>query len=102
MTYRVELSARAIRDLRQLYDAIAARHVPAAANWFNGLEAKVAGLGAFPGRGGTVPEDGRLRQLLYGRRPHVYRIIYEIDEGNRVVSVLHIRHGARDAMEGEG
>jgi mRNA-degrading endonuclease RelE of RelBE toxin-antitoxin system len=48
-----------------------------------------------------VPEDGGLRQLLYGRRPHVYRIIYEIDEGNRIVSVLHIRHGARDVMTGE-
>jgi plasmid stabilization system protein ParE len=102
MTYRVELSARAVRDLRQLYEAIAARHVPAAANRFNGLEAKVAGLSRFPGRGGAVPEDGGSRQLLYGRRPHVYRIIYGIDEDRRVVSVLHIRHGARDAMEGEG
>ncbi|CUW39234.1 putative Plasmid stabilization system [Magnetospirillum sp. XM-1] len=101
MTYRVELSARAIRDLRQLYQAIAARHVPAAATWFNGLEAKLANLARLPRRGGVVPEDGRLRQLLYGRRPHVYRIIYQIDEGNRIVSVLHIRHGARDVMAGE-
>lgn len=101
MTYRVELSARAIRDLRQLYESVAARHVPAAAVWFNGLEARVAGLARFPRRGGAVPEGGGLRQLLYGRRPHVYRIIYEIDEGNRIVSVLHIRHGARDVMTGE-
>jgi toxin ParE1/3/4 len=98
MTFRVEVTARAIRDLRHLYKAIAARHIPAAAKWFNGLEAKVASLAHHPGRGQPVPEDDGLRQLLYGRRPHVYRIIYEIDEGNRIVSVLHIRHGARDIM----
>ncbi|ARJ67519.1 hypothetical protein WV31_18575 [Magnetospirillum sp. ME-1] len=95
------MSARAIRDLRQLYEAIAASHLPAAAIWFNGLEAKLANLARLPRRGGAVPEDGRLRQLLYGRRPHVYRIIYEINEDSRIVSVLHIRHGARDAMTGE-
>lgn len=48
-----------------------------------------------------MPEDASLRQLLYGRRPHVYRIIYDIDEGSGIVHVLHIRHGARDAMTGE-
>jgi toxin ParE1/3/4 len=102
MTFRVEVTGRVIRDLRHLYAAIAARHVPAASRWFNGLEAKVASLAHHPGRGQPEPEDARLRQLRYGRRPHVYRIIYDMDEGSRVVHVLHIRHGARDAMTGEG
>jgi mRNA-degrading endonuclease RelE of RelBE toxin-antitoxin system len=37
-----------------------------------------------------------LRNLLYGAKPHVYRVIYEIDEPRRVVRVLTIRHGAMD------
>jgi mRNA-degrading endonuclease RelE of RelBE toxin-antitoxin system len=36
--------------------------------------------------------------LLYGRRRRRYRIIYAIDESNRTVTVLHIRHGARDLI----
>jgi hypothetical protein len=34
-----------------------------------------------------------VRQLLYGRKPHVYRVLFTI-EGD-VVRVLHIRHGRR-------
>lgn len=98
MSFRVELAERAIRDLRRLYGEVRARHNPAASRWFDGLEARIAALADHPRRGGAVPEDVSLRQLLYGRRPHVYRIIYEIDEEHGVVYVLHIRHGARAAM----
>jgi hypothetical protein len=38
-----------------------------------------------------------VRHLLYGRSRNVYRIIYAIDERGLAVTVLHIRHGARDA-----
>jgi mRNA-degrading endonuclease RelE of RelBE toxin-antitoxin system len=45
-----------------------------------------------------IAESSRLRHLLYGKRPHVYRIIYAIDQRRRLVSVVHIRHGARDRI----
>ena len=48
------------------------------------------------GPGAAKPQNRSLRHLLYGNQPHVYRAIYDIDEGNKVVSVLTIRHGARD------
>lgn len=38
----------------------------------------------------------QLRQLLYGAKRDVYRIIFEIDERRKVVRVLTIRHGAMD------
>jgi len=41
------------------------------------------------------PEDRDLRQLLYGNKPHIYRVIYRILENQKHVDVLHIRHGAR-------
>ena len=48
----------------------------------------------------TAPESkkaGRpLRQLLYGAKRDVYRVLYEIDEGKKIVRVLTIRHGAMD------
>jgi mRNA-degrading endonuclease RelE of RelBE toxin-antitoxin system len=37
----------------------------------------------------------KLRNLLYGNKPHVYRVIYEIDEARQAVLVLTIRHSAR-------
>ena len=39
-----------------------------------------------------------MRHLLYGNKPHVYRVIYEIDERQSTVWVLTIRHGARRRM----
>jgi mRNA-degrading endonuclease RelE of RelBE toxin-antitoxin system len=36
-----------------------------------------------------------LRHLLYGHKPHIYRVIYRVLEKQKLVEVLHIRHGAR-------
>ena len=49
----------------------------------------------MPYRGAIAPENGELRQLLYGKRPHLYRIIYSVDEQAGEVRVAQIRHGAR-------
>lgn len=97
MTYRVELAERAVRDLRRLYQTINADASALAETWFNALEEVILSLDKHPARGAAVPEDRRLRQLLHGRKPNVYRVIYDIDEQNQVVTVLHIRHGRRDA-----
>lgn len=96
MTYRVEILPRATRDLRSVYAYINAENSRQAYAWFNGLEAAIATLDENPARCPVTPENRRLRHLLYGRPPRTYRIIYAIDERRRVVSVIHIRHGARD------
>jgi len=36
--------------------------------------------------------------LLYGTRRDAYRIIYEIDEARKLVSVITIRHAAMDKL----
>jgi plasmid stabilization system protein ParE len=86
---------RASVDLRRIYRTIGVEHSQQADAWFNGLETAILNLDEMPFRGGKTREDGSLRQILYGERPNRYRIIYFIDEENRLVSVLHIRHGAR-------
>jgi toxin ParE1/3/4 len=100
MAYSVELTLRAERDLEYLYQRISAAESAAAARWFNGLERALQRLERFPRRCATAPESkkaGRpLRQLLYGAKRDVYRVLYEIDEGKKIVRVLTIRHGAMD------
>ena len=98
MAYRVDLAARAARNLRRIYRTIHAQHIGQSRDWFNGLEQAILSLDEHPARGVAVPEDDRLRQLLYGNKPHIYRVIYAVDEPRSVVTVLHIRHGAQDAM----
>ena len=101
MAFRVELTARAGRDLRLIYHHIYADSSVQASTWFNGLEATVYSLGEYPNRGAITPESKKLRHLLYGNKPHIYRIIYSVDYRAKKVRVLHIRHGARDAFKPE-
>jgi plasmid stabilization system protein ParE len=105
MAYRVELTDRAVRDLAVLYEDKHVEESKAAARWFNGLEQAVDTLGDLPRRCTAAPESkeaGRkLRHLLYGKRPHVYRVIFEIDEPHKVVNVLTIRHGAMETATPE-
>lgn len=95
MAYRVEVTARAVRDLRRIFGAINATYSNGAADWFNGLEALVLSLETHPGRGAVVRGERNLRQVFYGKTPYAYRIIHSIDEPAWLVRVGHIRHGAR-------
>jgi toxin ParE1/3/4 len=103
MTYLVEFATRAARDLEILYVEKNAAESHAAARWYNGLEQAVDALATYPNRCPVAPEARRakrkLRNLLYGKNPHVYRVIYEVDEGRQAVWVLTIRHGARRKLK---
>ena len=41
--------------------------------------------------------DHDIRQLLYGKHQHAYRILFDVV--GQTVRVLHIRHGARQRLE---
>ncbi len=101
MAYRVELTARAGRDLRHLYLRIHADDSAQAIAWFNRLQAIVYSLEKIPHQGATTPESKKLHHLHYGNKPHIYRVIYRVDERTKKVMVLHIRHGARDLFGAE-
>ncbi len=79
MAYRVKFSTRSGRDLAALFRNIhAADFIPAA-----------------PER----KQNGQpLRHLPYGKKPHVYRVILDVDEPHKIVNVLTIRHGAMDTL----
>lgn len=98
MAYAVRIMPRAERDFVALYDAIDGEHSDAARRWFSGLQRAVFTLEANPLRSPVTPENKNLRHLLFGRKPHVYRVIYRIVERRGEVQILHIRHGARDRI----
>jgi plasmid stabilization system protein ParE len=98
MAYSVELTARAKRDLRHLYQNINAANSKLAAKWLNGLEAAILSLEDNPTPCPISPENKKLRHLLYPSQSTVYRIIYATDERRRLVTIIHIRHGAQEPM----
>ncbi|SRR6266849_4689058 len=101
MQYLVRVTNPALRDLEDVYQSIEADASARAFAWFNGLAETIHSLEELPDRGSVIPESKKLRHLHFRNKPHVYRIIYVVDKRNRIVKVLHIRHGARDRFSAE-
>ena len=79
-----------------------ARHSPARAEtWYRGLFEAIETLKTLPTRCPVISESPALgedvRELLYGKRRGVYRIIFSI-RGD-VIRILSIWHGARGAWK---
>jgi toxin ParE1/3/4 len=95
MAYVVSLAARAERDLAGIYEHIRAADSAVALRWFEGLRRAIFTLQEHPDRCVVTPESKKVRHLLYGHKPRIYRVIYLVAEDEKRVYVLHIRHGAR-------
>jgi plasmid stabilization system protein ParE len=93
MAYVVNITARAERDLKHLYQEIDAVNSAVARKWYQGLKKKILSLDKTPNRCLVTPENGELRHLFYGHKRNIYRVIYRII--GMQVEVLHIRHGTR-------
>ena len=101
MAYRVKIMPRAQRDHLSLYHRIGARSSDAALNWYRGLRKAIGSLRDNPRRSPVTPENPGLRHLLYGDKPHVYRVIYRVLERQKEADILHVRHGARQQFKTE-
>lgn len=99
MRFRVEIAKSAEAELEQLYLWVVARAPHQGATWFNGLERAILALARHPERCPVAPESidptRPIRVLLYGRKPHVYRVFFTVDHDARAVRIVHLRHGAR-------
>lgn len=98
MAFRVEPSAQAQLDLNDILEWLLEQGAgETGLRWFFRLEEAIASLAELPHRCPLAPENKEfpfeVRQLLHGRQPHQYRVLYTID-GETVV-ILHIRHGRR-------
>jgi len=99
MGYIVNLAARAERDFADLYDEISAEKSDAALNWYLSFKEAILTLQDAPKRCPIMPETSKLRHLLYGNKPHIYRAICGVLDGQKRVEVLQIRHGARQRLK---
>jgi toxin ParE1/3/4 len=99
MAYVVNTTAHAERDLAGLYRQVNAEYSDAAMEWYLGFKAAILSLEQQPNRCPLTRKKDKLRHLLYGRKPHIYRVIYRVLEKQKQVEVLHIRHGARRKLK---
>ena len=102
MAFRVEISEDAENEARAILEWLISQHAgDTGLRWFQGLEDAMASLSELPQRCPVAPEDSgfpfEVRHLLYGRKPHVYRVLFTI-QGDTVY-VLHIRHGRRQPLK---
>ncbi len=67
MPYLIRLTDRALRDLEAIYEFIEADSSESAFEWFNSLAEAIYSLEQFPERGAVIPEDKKLRHLLFGK-----------------------------------
>jgi plasmid stabilization system protein ParE len=75
----------------------------AAARWRNGWLKIISNLESDPTRyppAEAAPDlDIDLRQLEYGRRRNVYRVLFTID--GQTVNILRVRHAAQDHLSAD-
>ena len=102
-TYRVIIQPNAEAELEAAYQYRYERAPQAAAGWFAGIAEAINSLAQFPARCPLAPENEyfaeEIRQLLYGARRDVFRILFTM-QGD-TVHVLHIRHGAQQYLHEE-
>ena len=92
---------RAERDLAGIYASTESEHSNSARQWFNELESAILTLETNPNRCPPTPENTKLRHMLCGKKPHIYRVIYRIIEHKHRVDILHVRQGAREYFKSE-
>ncbi len=98
MAYHVALADAAKADANNIYDWVTERAPVRGPEWFDELVDPLYSLEELPYRCAVAREatesKREIRCLMIGKRRHVYRILYEIDEPRRAVWILPIRHSA--------
>lgn len=98
-TYNVYFAISAEEELEHLYQWLVARAPLQGGAWFKGLELRIFSLQInpyrYPRASAYSLRNNAIRQMLYGRKPHAYRIFYRVNKQKKEVHILHLRHGAR-------
>ncbi len=107
MAYRVDISRPAIEDAETAYLWMREHSPEKAANWFAGLMDAIFSLEKMPDRCPIAPESREfaieVRQLLYGKRRNVYRVLFSVTYDNEadenVIRIYRIRHAAQRRLK---
>jgi plasmid stabilization system protein ParE len=100
MIYKVEISPTALNEIDEAYLWIFERSPAGAARWFRRLKKAIDTLETNPRRCSLAPESDafplEVRQLLLGKPPNVYRVLFTIEEST--IRIQHVRHAAQDYL----
>ena len=105
MTYRVDLSsvAKAEADAAFLSFSTYAT-VEQSQRWYQGLIKAIGTLKTMPRRCAIARENEffsqEIRQLIYGKGQHTYRILFTVleDSARPTVRILHIRNASQQTI----
>jgi len=103
MEFQVQITKSAEIEIEVAYEWLKERNPSHSDRWFRELMDKVATLQVKPRRctlaieNDVFPEE--VRQLLYGKRPNVYRILFVIR--NDIVYIIHVRHSKQALLTAE-
>lgn len=102
MAFEVFFTRRANRDVDEKENWLARLGTQAVTRWrarlFHAVEKLEFDALCYP-RIDEADELGLdLREVLFGRRRHVYRVIFLVNEKDRVVLIYRIRHSAQDRL----
>ncbi len=93
MQYQVIVTPSAKADIFEINTWFLENYPDLAESWLWGISQSVASLSKFPERCPVSLEsesfDVVVRQLLYGKKPHIYRMLYSIQEEK--VYILRVR-----------
>ncbi len=102
MGFRVEITPPASQDADDILEWLLSQHAgEAGLRWFYRLAEAIASLSQMPERCKLARENSGvpfpMRQLLYGKKPHLYRILFTLT--GETVYILRIRHGRRKNLD---
>jgi plasmid stabilization system protein ParE len=97
MTYCVEISSLAEAEVDSAFLRLAqVTSLSYASQWHSGLLKAIGSLSTMPRRCPLAKENEyfsqEIRQLLYGQRRNLHRVLFTILEEVSIVRILHIRH----------
>lgn len=99
MAFKIEYTDLAEVDLDEILAWLIKQQAgQAGLRWFEGLQAAISTLNEMPRRCPRLKDprlDFEVRQLFYGKTPHVFRILFRVMD--ETVYILRIRRGKQRA-----
>ena len=100
MQFQVIITPSAKADIFEINTWLLENHSDSAESWLWGISEAVTSLSKFPERCPVSPEsdafDVIVRQLIYGKKPHTYRILFSVQDEK--VYILRVRSTRQQSL----
>lgn len=100
MQFQVFITPSAKADIFEINTWLLENHNNIAEDWLWGISQAITSLSKFPERCAVSSEseafDVIVRQLFYGRKPNIYRILFSIQEEK--VYILRVRSTKQQSL----